>query len=129
MGSSNRDAPEMDKVTPYLQDQIDHIMDHFDWERVLETMQALNWTWGREKTPGVPDMKQSARCYLRIVANDAEARLAGTTEKDNPFWPYITFVTGSGGFMARWEGGILSLSFEVTEWDGLCILSEKGLLS
>jgi hypothetical protein len=52
-----------------FQEQIDNIMDTFDFNRVHQMMEAVGWGWGDPAV--VPDtyaIKQDARKHLRSVA-------------------------------------------------------------
>jgi hypothetical protein len=96
-----------DTLSLLEQDSIDHIMDHFDFERVHKAMVALNWKWGcmdseSLQVPEVADLKQCARRLLR------EAIL-----RPEPDWG-----SGIGGFHVRkFEGEELKLAFVLEEWD------------
>lgn len=82
-------------------EQIDEIMDYFDFRRVHETMKALNWTWA-DTAPDVPEeyqLRQVARQLLRRVS---ERKFPG--------------LVATGGFVAKREAGRLSLEFVVSEW-------------
>lgn len=79
---------------------INDIMDNFDFHKVHEVMEFLNWTWWGEGTPEIYALKKSARSLLERVC----------TEK--------LHYCGTGGFMARKHAkGILSLEFNIEQWD------------
>lgn len=73
-----------------VEEQIDDIMDEFDFDKVHKIMEFLNWEWwfeGNEKrVPEVCELRKKAREHLRHVA-----RCGGTT--------------GSGGFTAQCRKG------------------------
>ena len=54
-----------------LRDQIDNIMDTFDFGRVREIMDALDWKWsmpaGGSGVPEEVELRQSARRLLRSL--------------------------------------------------------------
>lgn len=96
-----------------MKDQIDYIMDKFNFERVHVAMTALDWTWvegGNHVIPSITKLKQTAKRLLEAAA----------TEK---------ITTGTGGFQAKYcppvkddtlgidEDAMLVLSFVLTETD------------
>jgi hypothetical protein len=106
---THRDEREenlMNNKIKTAQDNIDHIMDHFDFAKVVKTMEALNWEWS--STDGVPD-ESEARTFARGLLKSAAARIVSKEENHC----YI----GCGGFVARkyYDGG-LELEFVVTSW-------------
>lgn len=83
--------------------QIDNIMNNFDFIRVRKTMVTLAWKWSGEQglyQPNIDDLRRSARHTLMTVVNTCARSIS------------------SGGFIARREDGILSLSFVVSDWNG-----------
>lgn len=52
-----------------IQEQIDEIMDDFDFDKVHEIMTALNWTWvtseNKNYPPDIWEIKKSARSHLK----------------------------------------------------------------
>jgi hypothetical protein len=66
-----------------IQEQIDEIMDSFDFEKVQKIMEALNWEWNDEGVPDIYSLRTSARKHLK-----AAAEIKGTS--------------GSGGFTAHY---------------------------
>lgn len=72
-----------------VDEQIDDIMDNFEFDKVHEIMKFLGWTWGMDpekRIPEVYELRKKAREYLRYVAKHG-----GTT--------------GSGGFTAQCKKG------------------------
>ena len=72
-----------------VEEQIDDIMDSFEFDKVHEVMRFLNWEWGMDENKRVPEvyeLRKKAREYLRYVAKHG-----GTT--------------GSGGFIAQCRKG------------------------
>lgn len=92
------------------QDNIDHIMDNFDFAKVVKTMEALNWQWS--STNGVPN-ESEARTFARGLLKQAAARVVSKEENHC----YI----GCGGFVARkyYDEG-LELEFVLTSWGSPC---------
>ncbi len=88
------------------EEQIDNIMDWFDFDKVHKAMVALNWTWYNVGIPEKAELRQTARRLLRdVVEKDAR-------------------MTGTGGFYAtKNEYGELSLYFAVSKWD--CEIEEE----
>jgi len=92
-----------------MQDQIDEIMDWFEFEKVHEAMVATQWKWyDGDNEFGVPtlqQLKKKARSLLRTVAEAKEP----------------DYISATGGFYARketFEGKpYLRLSFEVANWE------------
>jgi hypothetical protein len=87
-----------------LEDQIDDILDMFDFERVKKAMDALNWTWSRcDGVPEIYDLRKCARTLLRDVSKLDPDRASVAT----------------GGFWAGYNNGVLSLSFRLDDQDGV----------
>ena len=92
-----------------IQNQIDEIMDWFEFSKVAKTMKLLQWGWGLP--PVVPEeskIRQEARRLLSMVSQDK--------------------VVSCGGFVARLDEGKykdgkwvrVRLAFEVDSWgDGV----------
>ena len=54
------------------QEQIDDIMDHFDFGRVRQIMEAVEWKWGGEGEAAVPhesELRACARKHLRSLVD------------------------------------------------------------
>ena len=73
-----------------VEEQIDDIMDEFEFDKVHKVMEFLDWKWWfdgeTERVPEVYELRKKAREYLRYVAKNG-----GTT--------------GSGGFTAQCRKG------------------------
>lgn len=85
-----------------MQEQIDNIMDNFDFSRVLKTMRALDWEWGSFGTEHEPDeaeLRREARRLLKFA------------------WAHASNVA-CGGFLAYFGDGVLRLHFTVEEFGG-----------
>lgn len=85
------------------QELIDEILDQFDFQKVKEVMDALNWTWaiGTEShVPDIPELRKKAR----------EMLWDSIRSKDR--------MIKTGGFVAEKEDDdTLELRFEVTSWN------------
>lgn len=61
-----------------LNNQVDEIMDSFDFRKVASVMKHLNWTWHDSKTP--PDeyeIRSKARKLMRQAIEQDESTLSG----------------------------------------------------
>lgn len=85
-----------------IQDQINEIMDCFNFGKVARVMEQLNWTWASvERVPEEWEIRVEARRLIEGVLKESGVN---------------TFLA-SGGLMARMQDGFLSLSFVLEEWD------------
>lgn len=92
-----------------MYEEIEDILDHFDFEKVKKAMDALEWKyWDSEgDTVSIPELRKKARDLLKAVYN--------ASNSDHWFG-------GSGGFEAeRWmypgdTKKYLFLKFVVAEW-------------
>lgn len=85
-----------------MQEQIDNIMDNFDFSRVLKAMRALNWEWGScgtEHEPDETELRREARRLLKFA------------------WDHSTTFS-CGGFWAYIDAGVLSLHFTIEYFGG-----------
>lgn len=85
-----------------FEDQIEEIMDEFNFHRVHDVMTHLNWRWWDcGEVPSVSRMRKVARDLLKEVSKgDSDV---------------VSLATG--GFCAyRYYGHTLKLAFEVTQW-------------
>lgn len=101
--------------TPYESEEnmVQNIMECFDFEKCLEVMKFLNWTWGNDfHTPSLNEMREEAEKRLR----DAISYAKTIQEKNTPCY------SSSGGFKATvWKnkyGHIIDLELEfiVSSW-------------
>ena len=93
--------------TERKEEQIEEIMECFDFIRVHAVMLFLKWTWlGSKFSPQVGELQAHARYLLNQTWEEGERQMQST------------FISG-GGFTARYEkwmeGPVLSLAFEVSE--------------
>jgi hypothetical protein len=61
-----------------LNNQVDEIMDSFDFRRVASVMEHLNWTWKDSKIP--PDeyeIRKEARSIMRVAIQQGESVSTG----------------------------------------------------
>ena len=85
-----------------MQEQIDNIMDNFDFSRVLKTMRALDWEWGSCGTEHEPDEAELRREARRLLKAS---------------WEHASTMA-CGGFWAYFDDGVLRLHFTVADWCG-----------
>jgi hypothetical protein len=100
-----------------IQQQIDEIMDWFDFAKVQKVMDHLEWTWnGDYGPPSEAEIRQHARQAMKDVARGGcqsiggfEARVVEGSEDGKPWLS-------------------LSLAFAVSEWcvDGVTYEPEDG---
>ena len=75
-----------------FQEQIDNILDEFNFERIHDMMEAVGWTWGSPPeafVPEVGDLRKAARKHLQSLRT--------------------TGLSASGGFTALNDDGVLNL--------------------
>jgi hypothetical protein len=99
------------------QEMIDGIIDHFDFNRVMTAMDALNWRWsGMKDTPTKQELIDAASERLHSA-------ITQVLNPDNTEHRDIGWISASGGFQATaWKtkkGNLakLRLEFTVSEWD------------
>ena len=51
-----------------IQEQIDEIMDSFDFEKAQKIMEALNWEWYEKGIPDIYSLRAEARKQLKSAA-------------------------------------------------------------
>ena len=95
------------------QKAIDDIIDNFKWEKVHETMVALNWTWW-DSGDEAPSIGQLFRCAIGLLNNAYDG-----AEKEK-----VNYTAATGGFRAHAlvddetkEIIELRLAFEVCNWE------------
>jgi hypothetical protein len=99
------------------QEMIDGIIDHFDFNRVMTTMDALHWRWsGMKDTPTKQELIDSASERLHSA-------ITQVLNPDNKEHRDIGWISASGGFKAtawrtkKFNLAQLKLEFIVSEWD------------
>ena len=99
---------DLDSTVPTLDQQINDIMNRFNFARVLTVMHAINWTW-RGEVVDLNDLKSTAMQMMDDAVRSYHAN-AGS-------WVSV----GTGGFTARVEdqkgSPRVSLAFSVESVD------------
>ena len=99
---------DLDSTVPTLDQQINDIMNRFNFDRVLKTMHAINWTW-RGQSVDLNDLKSTAMHLM-----DQAVRSYQTNDGR---WAQVS----TGGFAARVEelsaGARLTLTFSIESVD------------
>ncbi len=92
-------------MTITQQQLIDEILDQFDFEKVKEVMDALNWTWGTGTKAHVPDIpelrKQSRELLWDLVRSKDRTRM----------------IQAGGLVVEKDDDDTLELRFEITAWN------------
>lgn len=111
---------ELDKIKLKLQQKIDNIMDCFDFNKVHDIMEHLNWKWAttRGEVPDIIDLKQCARKLLNDVVDQYINNRICRDEQSQ------VFGISTGGFKAELYYEILELSFILESWDEENILDK-----
>jgi hypothetical protein len=94
----------------FYDEQIAHIMEHFDFDKVQKVMLLTGWKWqhyegteGYMAVPGVDHLRKRTRELLENVCGEEEG---------------ATRSSSTGGFIARNDNSILSLEFILEDADG-----------
>jgi len=88
------------------QDRIDEIMDNFNFNKVEQTMKALNWQWS--SIDGVPE-EHELRKLARRLLKDISTKNVSQSD--------FRYTLATGGFKAiKYYDGGLELEFVVTSW-------------
>lgn len=97
---------EKNNVKTDWQDDIDSILDEFNFEKVHQTMQALDWHWiGNPDIPTIGELRREARKRLKEAIESYKKH----PEQGGRF--------NCGGFEATaYPDGYLRLAFVVSEW-------------
>ena len=97
-------------------DMVNEVLAQFDFERVKEVMDALDWCWAEnERTPTMRELKEEAEHHLYSAIEQA-------TNPNNTEHHEVGWMSASGGFEAMaWknEDGTLArvrLEFVVADW-------------
>lgn len=105
---------------------IKQIIKNFNFERVRDAMEHLNWTWAGSKTfskvPSIKELKKNAKYCLKQAYKGHQKR--NIPEK-------VCSATGTGGFLAHYledDGeGYFELIFYLDTWDATFPLPKKKL--
>lgn len=81
-----------------MNEEIDEIMDNFNFNRVHIAMTAVKWDWWEKGVPEIPDLRKMARKLLKKTIKEKG---------------YVR----SGGFEAVYEDGDLELLFVLDRYD------------
>jgi len=101
-----------------LEDMIETVMEHFNWDRAERTMRFLNWTWAGVPGQGVPninDLKSNGRYLINSAVKGAL--------EDKTLRPWETFFTATGGMKASVtknkynQINSINLEFILTSWN------------
>ena len=99
-----------------VDDMIKDILNEFDFDRVYEAMDALDWKW-RGEIPSLYDLRETAESLLRGAAENRLGRFKDTHHD-------VAIINATGGFEARafcnedkTKITGLDLAFVVTSWD------------
>jgi hypothetical protein len=99
-----------------VDDMIREIMNEFDFDKVYEAMDALDWKW-RGQTPSIEDLRETAESLLRGAV---KSRLGDFKDIHHD----VAIINGTGGFEAKafcdedkTKITGLDLAFIVTSWD------------
>jgi hypothetical protein len=90
-------------MTITQQELIDEILDQFDFQKVKEVMDALNWTWaiGTEAlVPDIPELRKQAREILWDLVR-SKGRM----------------IKAGGLVVEKVDDDTLELRFEVSSWN------------
>ena len=98
-------------------DMINEVLAHFDFEKVKQTMDALDWTWrGSKETPTIQELKECAEERM----NEAVEQVLSEKNKESH---KVAWISDTGGFKAmawKTKNGKLKrvqLEFIVSDWD------------
>ena len=97
-------------------DMVNEVLAHFDFDKVNQTMKALNWTWRDEGIPTIQQLKESAE---ERMYNAIDQVLSEKNKESHE----VAWVSATGGFKAmawKTKKGKLArvqLEFIVSEWD------------
>jgi len=98
----------------HFKDQIEHILDNFNFGKVQRAIEYLEWTWLNTAAPSAETIRCHARAMLAYVAEHDATSISAS----------------SGGFEAqKFRDRHLSLHFIVEEVDGTDCVGDEGLPS
>ena len=90
-------------MTITQQELIDEILDQFDFEKVKEVMDALDWKWAMGPEPHVPDIPELRKKARKLL------------------WDLVrsnSVMIKTGGFVVEKDyEGTLELRFEIAAWN------------
>jgi hypothetical protein len=96
-----------------LESHIEDVMDNFDFYRVKEVMDYLDWQWVSasgcedlfDAPPTLPEMRKQVRRLMRKAWQ-------GYQDNEGE-----TYKAGTGGFMAVFNGDGFTVTFELAMWN------------
>lgn len=97
-------------------EDIDYILDYFDFEKVKQVMDCLEWYWHSSEN-GVPSIGELRKCARRLLKEVLEE---GMKSKKS------IILHATGGFKATYHKGELSLEFIVTEGSNEDLITERN---
>ena len=98
-----------------LKDDIDYILDNFDFERVKIVMDCLEWYWfDLDEVPSIGHLRKTARELLKEVLTKGIKN-----NKD--------FFQSTGGFEVKYfkSDNLLELSFVVEDYSNIDLIEER----
>lgn len=101
-------------------DDIDDILDCFDFERVKKVMDFLDWQWYDCGVPEIWDLRKKARVLLNDVWNAVRKEAEKSPDKEE------RYSIANGGFYveaikySESPKVYLSLKFQIADWDNWC---------
>jgi hypothetical protein len=97
-------------------DMVNEVLAHFDFDKVNQTMKALNWMCYGEGVPTIQQLKESAE---ERMCNAIDQVLSKKNKESHE----VAWISATGGFKAmawKTKKGKLAkvqLEFIVSEWD------------
>lgn len=92
------------------------VLENFNFDKVKQTMECLDWTWrGSKECPTIEELKERAEDLLINVVSGIE--------KEEEMQPDVAYHCGTGGFEATailgkdYKVGYVGLKFVVSNWD------------
>lgn len=96
-------------------EDVETILDYFDFEKVKKVMDTLEWQWWDTGIPEISDLRIKARSLLKTVINGVQKTYPNDATGD--------YYTATGGFHVTakvYEGDpkiYLRLSFCIADWN------------
>jgi hypothetical protein len=92
--------------THSIEEQIQDIMEEFDFDKVWNTMRFLKWEWRGQGIPNIHQLKEAAAGHLRSAAE----YFHNSDERAD-------VLVGSGGLEASYSNYGMRLKFVLEDWD------------
>lgn len=96
---------------------IEDILDCFDFERVKKVMDFLDWQWYDVGVPEIWDLRKKARILLNNVWNSTKREAENSPDEE------VRYFIATGGFYAeaiKYPDSpkvYFTLNFQIAEWD------------